>query len=397
MSRSKTNRKSALTWVGIASSAALLMGCSPSSAPDPGDGNEDGGSAAEDSLTADEDYSLEALIEAAKQEGPIVVADSTGRIKEAAEAFTEKYGIEAVAEKMKAYEQVEVLIRESQANNIKTDVSFVADVPTVVAELLPTGVGTSWFPPDLVDDVDAQYQDPPVTALDPNVWTYNGEVYDSCPVTNMWELTTDEWRGKISLQDPELKTAITYMFNEMEANDELMHEAYEDLFGEELQTDEQSATAEWVKRIASNDPLVTKSSSDATAPIGAPNVDEPFVGLVATAKYRQNESEGYSLTVCEGLEPWVGHVYGKSAVIASGTENPNAAKLFVHFLFTEEGMASQTVDGKVSTNNTVPFDPTDPSEVGDVWDQLLFENSDHADSDYESAQDWQDFWVKFAR
>ncbi len=395
MSHSKKRRNPALPLVGILGSAALLLGCSPSSAPDSGGGGE--AAAGEDVLGSDEDYSLEELIEAAQEEGPIVVADSTGRIKDAAEAFTEKYGIEAVGEKMKAYEQIEVLIRESQAGNVKTDVSFVADVPTVVAELLPTGVATTWFPPDMAEDVDEGYQDPAVNALDPNVWTYNGDVYDSCPISNLWEVTEEEWHGKVSLQDPELKTAVTYMFNEMAANDELMHEAYEDLYGEELVTEEETATAEWVKRLAENDPLVTKSSSDATAPIGAPGLDDPFVGLIASAKYRQNESEGYHLTVCEGLEPWVGHVYGKAPVIATGTSNPNAAKLFVHFLYTEEGMASQTADGKVSTNNTVPIDPTDPSDVESVWDDLLFEDSNHSDSDYEMTQDWQDFWVGYAR
>lgn len=395
MSRSVRKGSHVLPWVGILGSAALLIGCSPSSAPD---AEADGGaSAAQDVLGSDDDYSLEALIEAAKEEGPIVVADSTGRIKDAAEAFTEKYGIEAVGEKMKAYEQIEVLTRESQAGNVKTDVSFVADVPTVVAELLPTGVATSWFPPDMADDVDEKYQDPAVTTLDPNVWTYNGDVYDSCPISNLWEVTEDEWKGKVSLQDPELKTAVTYMFNEMAANDELMHEAYEDLYGEELVTEEETATAEWAKRLAENDPLVTKSSSDATAPIGTPGLDDPFVGLIASAKYRQNESEGYHLTVCEGLEPWVGHVYGKAPVIATGTSNPNAAKLFVHFLYTEEGMSGQLVDGKVSTNNTVPMDPTDPSDVETVWDDLLFENAEHSEDDYQMTQDWQDFWVSYAR
>ena len=42
----------------------------------------------------DEGYSLEALVAAAKQEGPITVVDATGKIVTMAENFAEKYGIE---------------------------------------------------------------------------------------------------------------------------------------------------------------------------------------------------------------------------------------------------------------------------------------------------------------
>src|SRR5690625_1044131 len=213
MSHSKKRRTPALPLVGILGSAALLLGCSPSSAPDSGGGGE--AAAGEDVLGSDEDYSLEELIEAAQEEGPIVVADSTGRIKDAAEAFTEKYGIEAVGEKMKAYEQIEVLIRESQAGNVKTDVSFVADVPTVVAELLPTGVATTWFPPDMAEDVDEGYQDPAVNALDPDAWTDNGDVYGLCPISNLCEVNEEDWWGTSSIREPGLQSASTVMYNEM--------------------------------------------------------------------------------------------------------------------------------------------------------------------------------------
>ncbi|MFN4172662.1 MAG: hypothetical protein ACK4GW_13005, partial [Pseudorhodobacter sp.] len=49
---------------------------------------------------SDEGYSLEALIEAAKQEGPITVVDATGKIVTMAENFAEKYGIQTTGVKL---------------------------------------------------------------------------------------------------------------------------------------------------------------------------------------------------------------------------------------------------------------------------------------------------------
>lgn len=368
--------------------ALAVSACAPSSAP----GNSSDGGQAELGIS-DSDYSLEALIEAAKNEDPIVVLDTTGKIVDIASAFSERYGVQATGVKMKSGEQAEVVIREGTAGTVMNDVMLLPDVPTAVSELIPRGFAASWFPPDMTDVVEEQFQDPAVVTQETNVWAYNTEVYgDVCPVDNIWQLTDEEWAGRVSLQDP-LLTDQAHWFNQMQSQgDDLMAGAYADEYGDDLQTEEDSATAEWVKRLAMNSPVLTNSDDDIAESVGAPGQSDPFIGFFSTAKFRANVDSGYKLGVCEGLDPWAGRAYTKAALIATGTESPNAAKLFVRFMFTEEGIGTQTEDGKVSTNSTIKLPSDDPSHLESVWDQILVFDSATAADDFDNLQEWQDFW-----
>ena len=385
--RTRRARTTLSATVGLAVTGLMLAACAPSSAP--ADAAVDPGTLG----ISDADYSLDALIAAAKKEEPLTVYDSTGKITDIAEAFTKEYGIKTTGVKMKAGEQLDVISREAQSKNVRGDVYLNTDVSAIEAELVPQGYVVSWFPPDLADQVPTEYQSPAVVTQEANVWAYNTELSDSCPIDNIWDLTDAKWKGHLSFQDPLLKSDYMYWFNQwaMHADDKIA-QAYEDKYGEPLKTDEDSATAEWVKRLAKNEPLVTKSDGDAASAAGAPGQDEEFLAFISTAKFRDNEDEGLKLGLCRDIEPFSGRAYQKAAVIASGTDSPNAAKLFVHYVFTADGIAPQTEDGKFSTNTTVPADPDEPSGVGDIWDQIYQFDATTAKDDYKALPDWQDFW-----
>ena len=63
---------------------------------------------AKDIGIADSAYSLEALIEAAKKEGPITVIDATGKIVSMADNFSKKYGLKATGVKMNGQDQEQI-------------------------------------------------------------------------------------------------------------------------------------------------------------------------------------------------------------------------------------------------------------------------------------------------
>lgn len=348
---------------------------------------------------ADSDYSLDALIEAAKQEGPITVIDATGKIVTMAENFSEKYGIDATGVKMSAQEQEQVLLREAAAGNVQTDVFNMSNLPSITSQILPQGIGVSWFPPDLAEVIPENYQNPAITSLNPWVWSYNTDVHtDGCPVDNMWALTEPEWKGRVAIPDPLLRNETMFWFNQLETNaDEAMAKAYEDYFGEPLETDEASATAEWVKRFAANQPTVTRSDSDVGPVVGAPGQAEPFMGFVSAAIFGDAVEDGYGMGICEGMKPFVGQLTPRVAVIAAGTQHPNASKLFVHYIMTEEGMAPQLGDGKLSTNTQARMPEGEPSGVFDIVDQLHVTDSTTTGSDFARLQDWQDFWIVNSR
>jgi iron(III) transport system substrate-binding protein len=348
---------------------------------------------------SDADYSLEALIEAAQQEGPITVVDATGQIVNMAEAFTEKYGIEAVGVRLTAQEQEQILTREAAAGNVQSDVFNMSNLPSVTSSIIPQGIGVSWFPPDLADLVAAEHQSPALTSHNPWLWAYNSDVHpDGCPVDNMWALTEPEWAGKVAFPDPQLRNETMFWFNQIETHsDDEMAAAYEAYFGEALETDEASATAEWVKRFAGNSPTIARGDSDVGPIIGASTEDDSRIGFLSTAIFRHAERDGYNMAVCEGMQPFVGQLAPRVAVIAAGTQHPNAAKLFAHFMMTEEGMAPQLADGKISTNSDAAMPDMERSGVIHIVDQLHMPDSATADSDFARLQDWQDFWIISSR
>src|SRR5690606_37652442 len=101
-----------------------------------------------------------------------------------------------------------------------------------------------WLPPDMADKIPAQFHSPLAITTNANVFAYNTEVNESCPVTNMWQLTDPEWEGRFAMVDPLTKGTYPDWFNQMQtyADDEVA-QAYEDYYGTPLVTDQPSATA----------------------------------------------------------------------------------------------------------------------------------------------------------
>jgi iron(III) transport system substrate-binding protein len=345
------------------------------------------------SVFAQEPFDLDALVEAAKKEAAITVYDSTGKIVEQAKAFTAKYGVQATGIKASAPEALEIVIREAEAKNVNGDVAILSDAPAAISQLIDKGYAQSWVPGDLAKDIPQIYQNPLTVVLAPNVFTYNTALHDACPITNIWQLTEAEWKGKVAMQDPLGKPSYTDWFNQLSTHaDKTVADAYEAHYGKPLETDEGSATAAWVKALAANSPLLTDSDGAAAEAIGAPDTRDSFVGLVSTAKYRENEN-GMKLGLCTGLRPFSGWTYPSLGLIAAGTKSPNAAKLFIHYMMTAEGIAPQAIDGKLSSNSTVGLPDDEPSGVGGVKDQLLSYDASTGKQDWEARQDWQDLWA----
>jgi len=114
---------------------------------------------------------------------------------------------------------------------------------------------------------------------------------------------------------------------------------------------------------------------------------------MSTAKFRENDDSGYKLGLCKHIDPFSAIGYTKVGLIANGTESPNAAKLFLHFVLTAEGIAPQVADGKFSSNSEVPPASDEPSGVADIWDEVYLPDSSTLNEDFESLPEWSDFWT----
>jgi len=336
---------------------------------------------------------INALVSAAKSEKPITVYDSTGKIVEMAENFSAKYGLKATGMKVSANSQLEMIIRESQSNNVQGDVVLITDAPAALAQLLPEKFVENYLPADMTAKIPEQFQNPLAISTNANVWAYNTEAYDKCPVANIWELTEPKWKGKVAIIDPLTKGNYTDWFNQLEAHgSDAVAAAYKAQFGKDLETDEKSAAAAWIKALAQNAPLATDSDDRISEAVGAPGQKEPFFGLLSSAKFRDNKDKGYKLGICATLEPWVGWNYVKLGLIASKSQSPNTAKLFVHYILTEEGIAPQMKDGKLPTNVDVKMPDDEPSGLMKVADKLQAYDSSTGLDDFDRREEWQDFW-----
>ena len=352
------------------------------------------GVAAPSVTIAQDQFDLDALIAAAKKESPINVYDSTGKIVEMGKAFTQKYGVQATGTKAKPGAQLEMVIREAQAHNVQGDVFLISDPAAAIAQLMPHQFVTSWLPPDLAGKISAKDQNPLVVSTEANVFTYNTELNpNGCPVTNIWQLTEPEWKGKVTFQDPLHKSSFDDWFNQLEMHaDAKIAAAYKAEYGKDLDTSSLSATKQWVKALAANGPLLTDSDSNASESVGAAGQGQSFIGMMSTAKFRDNADKGFKLGICTGLNPWAGWLYGKVGLIAAGTDSPNAAKLFIHYVMTAEGFAPQTEDGKMSSNSDIGLPASEPSGVGALLDQIFPYDVKTAADDWDARQDWQDLW-----
>lgn len=340
----------------------------------------------------DQNFDLDQLVKDAKAEGKkLTVYDSTGAVEDMAAAFEKKYGIETEGIKSDATETVEKMSREADAGNVTIDAAVISDIPSIVNELYPQDVAENWIPPDFADDI--PQKNPLVAVMSPSVWVFNNEKYpDGCPVENIWQLTTDEWKGKVAMGDPLNSPDLVDWFNELSSQGSAdLEGAYANEFGEEFESDEQDAGWEWVKRIAENDPKIFADEEGMAAAVGVRGQDDPPIGLMSPAKFRDLEDKDYALEVCD-VAPWPGYAYPKAIVMATGTDVPNSAKLWIHYVMSEEGIQPQVNDGKMSGNSSVPMPEDDPAQMADFVEDLLVFQTDDAMDDWAARPDMQDFW-----
>ncbi|MEV0587498.1 ABC transporter substrate-binding protein [Nonomuraea sp. NPDC050310] len=372
----------ALLTVAVLATACAPSTQGPAAAPAPAP-----------SASQDAAFDLAALVAAAKAEGSVTVYDSSGDIEDVAKAFTAKYGIQMEGVKSDSPETAEKMIREHAAGNVTIDATMYEDGGVLVGQLLPQQIVHTWIPGDLAKDIPPENQNPLMALAKATIFAYNTKLSpDGCPAKNVWDLTEPEWRGKVVMQDPLGKPTVLSFFTQLDAHgNQALEQAYQARYGKPLETKEKSAAYEWIKRLSANQPVLTGSDEDISGAVGAPTAKDSKIGFMSISKFRNNEEKGYTQAACTGMQPFAGFSYPKYAAIATKSKHPNAAKLFVHFIMTEEGVKHEIAEGGVSGNSTVK--PLVVPEGLKDWKSELF----HTDSakllaDFQNRQVVSDFW-----
>lgn len=344
-------------------------------------------------------FDLQALIKAAQAEGNLVVYHTSSRVTVAGSRFEKKYGIKVKATKMADPEQAERVIREVDSGRVQVDAIGFEDGPLLETRLIPLGYVISWLPPDMKGVISDKDASPLVDRWQPRIFAYNFESYgNTCPVKNIWELTEPKWKGKVILRDPALTPANLAFFASIVNQPEVLDKAHRDLFGKPPQVTEappgrvKNAGWEFLKQLFRNDIVVMRSDGDIGDAIGAAGQRAAPIGMVTMTKLRDNKEKNLKLATCKGLQPFMGYALPTYALTVKNAPHPNAARLWVRYMITPEGIAPWMEDmGAYSPNPNAPTHPDNEGPWAEWEKRLLRLDNRRAMA---LRQDILDFWLK---
>ncbi|MGO1881277.1 MAG: ABC transporter substrate-binding protein [Microbacterium sp.] len=317
---------SALAACGL---AVTLVGCSSPATSAPADDVD------WDALSHEE------LVEMATEEGEVNAYAFTSRIAAIEESFEAEYpDIDVVASDISSSELITRLATEHTAGSATADVAYVSDAPVVVTELLADGVLLPYVPSRVSDALPTEFQEPlPANRLSTKVLMYNEEAHpDGPPVTNLWELTDDEWSGRVVLVDPNVRGDYLDLATEFSLRAEEMASAYADHFGEEITLDDgvPDAGLQFMKDLYANDAVLVDDTDTVNAAVGVTGQEDAPVGFTSYSDRRDNEEEGWALQVASGVAPSPGIVFPAYLGVTANAENPAAARLLIDFMMGDD-------------------------------------------------------------
>jgi iron(III) transport system substrate-binding protein len=312
------------------------------------------------------------LIDAAKKEGNVVVYSITSRIANAAKSFEKKYGITVSAYNLKDFELIEKVSQEGKNNIYGADFIIAQDSGRVFGEIIKPGYAYSYVPENMKDLIPKQYRNPLYFSFITKAFIYNSETYVFPPVNNVWELTEKKWEKKFWFKDP-LKEGVNANFLTMVTSPEFSNQlaaAYERHFGKKITLTTPNAGYEWIKGIINNQLVMFTSDTKMANSLGEKGKNIDAVALGTYSKLRAREDKNLALMPIMGMEPFAGFYYPSFLLIRNNAKNPNAAKLFVEYLLTEEGFEPWSGSmGTYSSNPNIKPYPGDNSL--DVWSRIL--------------------------
>ncbi len=315
-----------------------------------------------DNLTAEQ------LLPIAQKEGQVIVYAFTSRIARVEEAFEAAYpGIDVIAHDMSSTEQITRLKSEAGAGITNADVVYVSDVPVVLSELLQGGIIEPYLPPRMADRLPEEFKSPLLSQrLSTKVLMYNEEAHpDGAPVKNLWELTTEPWKGRVIMVDPLQRGDYLDLMTEIVLRADEMAAAYEAQFGKpiELEAPATNAGEQFIVDLFRNDVVLVSSTDDVNAAIGKKGQSSPPIGFTSYSDRRDNEDEGWALQVANDVAPSNGIIFPAVLALAKGTKHPAAARLLVDFLMGDEsetggpGYAPFYVAGDYATRTDIASHP----------------------------------------
>ena len=180
-------------------------------------------------------------------------------------------------------------MREQDAGIYGVDAITTGNLGQVINELLGKGRIYNYVPAHYIDRIPVENRVPlSIRVNEEIVFFYNTESYsDGAPVTNVWELTEDRFKGRIGIKYPMASGSSLMGIASLVQHPVEMAAAYMRLTGEDIVLSDgvPDAGYEFVARLLANDLVIFKSGSklaDAAAVAGQHGADGCDIWLSGT-------------------------------------------------------------------------------------------------------------------
>lgn len=339
--------------------------------PAQGDNGGNGGDNNDPAAAPDEggvdQTTFEELLAAGKANGNKLSIYSTASITVyAVEAFANKFDIDiemVEGTQIGDNDQITQVATEVANGVTGADVIFIQDGARTVSELVDEGYVYNWYNQEILDAVGADVEPLLVWEYCNKVFVYNADYVEDGELNNIWYVTDPKYAGTVQMKDNE-KEGVNMNFLVMLTSDEnaaLLEKAYKDYYGTDIVLDADCPNAgyQWIKMMYNNGALMGGSDSDITKAIGNPSQEAPikWSALVTLNKFVKSNQDSTinpgekTLSYVTEMEPFAGFIYPIYGLMTANADNPDLAKAFLVWLYTEEGWIGDGVttqrDGSV--------------------------------------------------
>lgn len=334
-----------------------------------------------------------AIEAAAKAEGTLLVYANTSKVEKAAEAFMEMYpGIEVQAFDLGGDDVLLKTVEEQKAGAFTGDVWFSSGGAELVGNVMPKKYVWRFLPDSTAAVTPEEFTQPLLMSrFGTTIFAYNSELNDTCPISNLWELTNPEWKGKFFIEDPlndasTLSKLITIAYHADE-----MKEAYVALYGSEpvLDADTPDAGWLWLKRFAQNGPIPEPGGDEVDAAFATPGMTESYMALTSYSNMPDVLEGNLAFEPCWGLTPKIGIQSQSYVGIINQAPHPNAAKLWVKFITSPDGRKPWAKFGTYFPDTTYEV-PEGQKTLDEIFSMTWFIAEQYA---YDNMIQTRDFYL----
>ncbi len=340
----------------------------------------------------DADETVEELYEEALNEGILTIYSSSTRMADVVKSFEKQYpGLTVKMIDVRTNEIIEMLKQTVDDGSYDCDVFFCSASALLENELLPNGYVYPYVPAFLDGKLVEGNNNLPALMYEAVTFTYNNSIYEKSPVSSWWELTEEQWQGKVLMPNPARSDTTFSFINMMVKNEAMLLDAYKERYGKELITlPGEGAGKTFLRMLVKNGLTIVNSSDEVAEGVGAPGIKESMLGIMASSKLRLQDV-GYAITVDKDIAPFSGVATQNNIMIAGGAKNINSAKLFIRWIYGEEdgqgeGYKPYILNGSWPARTDVKGE----SELSLNEMNLIFLDDAYL---YENKDELMDFWV----